>query len=288
MEPATNPHEAPLAPESRFGLWFLGVTLVVIGFPLIALTTRTDTYFSWTIQPPLTAAFLGACYWGSAVLVLASARRSRWAYARVAVPGIVVAGSFLLLATLIHYDRFHMDSATGWVWLVLYALLPPSALVLVLRQRSTPGGDPVRASPMSRWVVCVLAVQAVVLLGLGVALFVAPDAVEPVWPWTLSPLTGQAIGAWIMAIGASAAQAAWEADWERVKAGMLGYAAIAAIALAMLLRFSGTPDWSDPSAWVLAAFLVAMLATGAAGFASAVRASSSAQPAAALGVAVRK
>src|ERR687885_2726681 len=123
MDAATNPDEAPLARESKLGLWVLGVTLVIIGFPLVALTTRTDTFFSWTIQPPLTAAFLGACYWGSAVLVVASARRSRWECARVAVPGIVTAGVFLLLATLIHYDRFHMDKATGWTWLVLYALL---------------------------------------------------------------------------------------------------------------------------------------------------------------------
>jgi hypothetical protein len=288
MEAATNPRAAPLAPEAKLGLWILAVTLVVIGFPLVVLTKQTDTYFSWTIQPPLTAAVLGACYWGSAALVLTSARRSTWAYARVAVPGIVVAGVFLLLATLLHHDRFHMDSATGWAWLVLYALLPPSALVLFSRQRSAPGGDPVRAAPMSRWAIRALAMQGVVLLGFGVALFVAPVAVGEVWPWTLSPLTGRAIGAWLMAIGASAAQAAWEGDWDRVKAGMLGYAAIATLELAMLMRFSGTPDWGDPSAWVLIAFLVAMLVTGVAGFVAAVRAGASAQPPPGLGVAVRQ
>ena len=35
------------------------VTRFLIGLPLVLLTTRTDKYFAWTIEPPLTAAFLG-------------------------------------------------------------------------------------------------------------------------------------------------------------------------------------------------------------------------------------
>jgi hypothetical protein len=265
MHRADETNVRRLAPESRLGLWALGILLAVIGLPLSVLPADTETAFSWTIEPPLTAACLGACYWGSCVLVLLSARRSAWTHARVVVPGILVAGAFLLLATVIHIDRFHMDSVTGWAWLVLYSLLPPGAIALVIRQARAPGRDPVRDAPMPRWAVVVLGAQAAALVAVGAALFAAPADAASSWPWTLTPLTARATGAWLMAIGAATVQAAWEGDWSRSRTGMVGYAAIAALWLVALTRFADTPDWDDPAAWVLVLFVAAMLATGVAG-----------------------
>jgi hypothetical protein len=36
-----------------------GALVFLAGFQLFILTEQTDLYFAWTIQPPLTAAFLG-------------------------------------------------------------------------------------------------------------------------------------------------------------------------------------------------------------------------------------
>src|SRR6187402_1912413 len=192
-----------LTRESRAGLWLLSGFLVLIGFPLVVLSGETDRYFAWTIEPPLSAATLGAFYWGSVVLVASSARQHAWANARVVVPGIVVAGTFLLLATLIHLDRFHMGRATGWIWLVLYAVMPLGAIAMVFRETRQPGVDPPRTAPLPIWVKVALGLQAAVLVGLGAALFVAPTDVASVWPWTLTPLMARALGAWMMALGAS-------------------------------------------------------------------------------------
>src|SRR6186997_3111664 len=95
----------------------------------------TDRYFSWTIDVPLTAAFLGACYWTAALFTLLCAREREWPRARAVMPGILVAGTLILVATLVHIERFAMDSARGWIWVILYAGLPPGALLLVALQR---------------------------------------------------------------------------------------------------------------------------------------------------------
>jgi hypothetical protein len=257
--------ERPLATESRLGLWTLGLALAVIGTPLTVIPAQTETAFAWTIEPPLTAAWLGACYWGSCVLVLLSVRRSAWAQARLVVPGILVAGVFLLASTLIHLDRFHMDDVTGWAWVVLYSLLPPAAIALVLLQQRVAGSDPPRLAPMPLWGVVVLVLQAGVMIGAGAALFAVPGDAASAWPWELTPLTARAIGAWLMAIGASAVQAAQEADRDRTRTGMAGFAAIAALWLVALARFPDTVEWSDPSAWALVAFVAAVLATSVVG-----------------------
>src|SRR5829696_5527614 len=78
------------------------VTVSVAGFQLFVLTEYTDRFFAWTIDVPLTAAFLGASYWGSFALVLVASRQQAWALARIAVPGVWLFTVLTLLATLIY------------------------------------------------------------------------------------------------------------------------------------------------------------------------------------------
>ena len=78
MDPATAVTGAPphrvLLPAMR-GL--LGVFSVLTALAVVALflfPSRTAELFAWTIQPPLTAAFLGAGYAAGCTLVLLSLR----------------------------------------------------------------------------------------------------------------------------------------------------------------------------------------------------------------------
>src|SRR5919108_676133 len=73
---------AAAVPLVTLGLAVLTVALVVVGFPVMVAPARTAKYFAWTIDPPLTAAFLGTCYWTAALFVLLSRRRRVWASVR--------------------------------------------------------------------------------------------------------------------------------------------------------------------------------------------------------------
>src|SRR6059058_1539621 len=93
------------------GLLYAASTLVFLaGLQLTVFTDQTDTYFAWTIHPPLTAAFLGAAYWAAVPVELIAARETVWAKARVAVPAIWLFTTLTLVATLVHFDRFHFSS----------------------------------------------------------------------------------------------------------------------------------------------------------------------------------
>src|SRR3954463_10513092 len=131
-----------VAPIVPLGLAVLTVALIVVGLPLVVAPARTDRYFAWTIDVPLTAAFLGACYWTAALFTLLSAREREWARVRAVMPGILVAGTLILVATLVHIERFAMDTARGWIWVILYAALPAGGLLLLALQRRVPGADP--------------------------------------------------------------------------------------------------------------------------------------------------
>jgi hypothetical protein len=261
MEATRRTDAHRVAELTRLFLLQLGVTLIVIGFPLFVLTEHTDDYFAWTINPPLTAAFLGANYWGSAVLALLSARERTWAAAGVAMPGIFVAGTLLLLATFLHLEPFHMDTVRGWLWVILYALLPPSVVTLVVLQRRVDRHDAPKRAPLAAAARLTLLAQALAFLGVGAALFIAPGETASIWPWTLSDLTARAIAAWLLAIGTTTVASLRADDWSRLLAPMTGYAAIAALQLVALARYRDTLE-DNASGWVYVAFMISVLAVG--------------------------
>lgn len=63
-------------------LAFITLTLVATN-QLFVLARHTATLFSWTIQPPLSAAFLGASYFAGCVLSVLALRSRSWRTARV-------------------------------------------------------------------------------------------------------------------------------------------------------------------------------------------------------------
>jgi len=100
-------------------LWLFAALALIAGVLLFVLSEDTDRFFSWTIKPPLTAAFLGASYWAACILITWAARQHLWVRARATMPPVLVIAVLLLIATLIHLDRFHMDSIFGWFWLIV-------------------------------------------------------------------------------------------------------------------------------------------------------------------------
>jgi hypothetical protein len=177
----------------------------------------------------------------------------------------IVFTTLTLLATLLHLDKFQFDNANGWLWLVVYLVVPPWLLVLLPLQLREPGHEPPRTAPIEWWLFPVMAAQAAVVLVIGIALWVAPSRAGSLWPWALTPLTAQAVGAWLLALAAGLAVTMWEHDWLRVRAAVVTYAAMPLLQLIALARFGGTLDWSGAGAWLYVLFLLSILFLGAYG-----------------------
>ena len=129
-----------------------------------------------------------------------------------------------------------------------------------------PGGDSPRKRALPGWVRAVIAAQAAVLLVLGLALFVAPLATAPLWPWSLTALTGRAFGAWFLGLGLAAAQMTWENDWQRIVPGSAGFAVFGVLELVVLARYPRAVDWAGPRVWLYLIFLLGLLAVGGYGW----------------------
>ncbi|MGY1694308.1 hypothetical protein ACI8AD_01155 [Geodermatophilus sp. SYSU D00766] len=265
-----------LLPVMR-GLLLVFSVLTALGFTaLFVLSTRTDESFAWTIQPPVTAAFLGAGYAAGFTLVVLSLRDPVWAHSRVPVLTILVFTLLTLVATLVHADRFHFaaefaDSpalarGAAWFWTAVYVLIPLGILVALVFQERAPGTDPPRRFPVPAVLRAALAVESVVLFAVGAAISVAPSSAETLWPWTLTPLTGRVVGAWLVAFGLATALAALAGDLERMRTAAIAYAVFGALELLVVLLHREHVAWDRPVAWCYVAAAVAILLTGAAGW----------------------
>lgn len=257
---------------TRTILLIASVLVFMVGVQLFVLTESTDRLFAWTINSPLTAAFLGAAYWASCVMEFTASRRPRWADARIAIPAVLVFTGVTLVVTLIHLDLFHLDEPSlvtrflTWSWLFVYAVVPPVMLVLLVRQMRAPGVDPARRWTLPAWFRVLLGIHAAVLVPMGISLLFVPDVAAQWWPWALTPLTGRAIGAWLVGLGIAAAQAVGENDWMRIRPATMSYAAFAVLEFGALARYPDEVAWSTPQAWVYLVFLASSLGIGGYGW----------------------
>jgi hypothetical protein len=262
-------------PGARVLLAAFALLTALAFIALFVLAGSTDRSFAWTIQPPLTAAFLGSGYAAGCVLVLLSLRERAWVNVRVPFLTIFVFVVLTLVATLLHVNKMHFDDDFGglgllakgaaWFWLAVYVVVPVAMLVLLVRQERAPGDDPPPRHPVPVALRVALAVESAVLLVVGALLFADPS-ITAVWPWPLTPFTARVVAAWLLAFGLATALASVAGDLHRLRTAAVAYTVFGVLVLVSVLRFPGTVDWGRPVAWLFVVMAVGVVATGAAGW----------------------
>jgi hypothetical protein len=275
------PGSRPLHSGMRLLLGAFAVLTALATLALFVLAQMTEETFAWTIDPPLTAALIGAGYAAGCVLVVLCLRDPVWAHSRVPVLTIFVFVVLTLAATLLHINRMHFDDdfgglhllakAAAWFWLAVYLVVPVAMLVLIVVQERAPGEDPPPRHPVPVELRIALAVESAVLLVVGGMIYVVPPTATSVWPWPLTPFTGRVVAAWLLAFGLATALAAVAGDLRQLRTAAIAYTVFGVLVLVALARFPGTPDWDRSTAWILVGLALAVVLTGAAGWALAPR-----------------
>jgi hypothetical protein len=244
------------------------ILVLSVGSSLYFFSEKTDLLFSWTINPPLTAAYLGAGYLAAFVLEYLASRETTWANARIAVPGMWSFTFVTLIVTLYHIDRFHFDSQTlitvagTWVWLLVYIFVPVVLGILWIRQTRQPGAEPNRVKKLPGWLRYSALIQGLVLVLSGTVMLLLPDRAIPYWPWGLSALTCRAIGAWGIGNGVFTIQAFIENDWERLRPFMPSWGLYGVLQLVNVLIYNETLNWGQASAWIYLIFMIWIFLVG--------------------------
>jgi hypothetical protein len=266
--PASGAAPSPTLPFVRGLLYTAAVLVFLAGVQLFVFPLRTERYFAWTIGSPMTAVFLGASYWSATGLEFSAARARWWAHARIAIPAVLVFTTTTFVVTLVHLEVFHLGGefeistqAVTWAWIAVYAIVPLLMVgSLVQQHRHGTTVPPPTGLPVA--VRIVVAVLTVLLIGLGVALLLAPDWAGAAWPWPLTTLTARAVGAWLLGLGTGAAHV-WIID-DRPSIRPLGITALmfGILQFVALARHGDELDWGTVQAWVYVAVLATLIGLG--------------------------
>lgn len=254
----------------RLILYIASGLVLAMGIILFFGSDFTETYFAWTIGIPLTAAFLGAGYLASFLLEFMAARETIWTRGRIAVPAVLLFTSLTFIITLIHLDKFHLDTDNSmtliitWAWILVYALVPIIMSIILVLQLRTPGINEPRQAILPLPFRLILGIQAVVMLSLGIGFLITPGTFIPLWAWGLTALTARAIGAWLVGMGIAAAQSVFENDWRRLRPAMIAYTLYGFLQGVNLLRYPSATglDWSQAKTWVYCVFVLSILLVG--------------------------
>jgi hypothetical protein len=241
----------PVHRVTRLVLWADVAVTFIAGFALYPLVRRADTSFAWTIKAPITAAFLGAGYWGAMISLTVAAMTREWQRVRIAFVIGIVLTTLMLVPTFVYLDQFHLTDGSrtakelAWFWLVLYLVQPVVVLALFLLQERAGGRlDRDVEEPLGPWFrVAVLA--HVLVLG-AVAVAIGPVRADGFWPWPLPDLGAAAIVVWSVTFAAGAGWALRERDWRRARVVFPAYLTFLALLLVAAARFS---DAFDARAW---------------------------------------
>ncbi len=185
---------------------FAGLAVFAAFTLLFVFGENTREMFAWTINPPAAAAFLGAGYGSIVISSLLSIFAKTWADIRIPFVVLFIGLVFILLATLLHLDRFHFwresfvprNVAIGWM--VLYSLIPPLMIIgFIVQVRAGTQVEPSH-HPLPGWAKSIYAAIALITGLVGLGFFVAPAAVAPIWFWPLTPLLARMAAAWLIGV----------------------------------------------------------------------------------------
>jgi len=251
---------------TRAGVWVLFVLAAANGLFLYLLPGRADTDYAWAIRPAVNAAFIGAGFLaGTLATGLVLWRATRWRSFSLLPPALWVLATTLLLATIIHEDRFKWDYPLTWVWALVYAGVPVAIPFLVARQRRVAEALP-DSDPALRVLRALSGVAGAGLVVAATALYLEPAELGEHWPWALTPLLARAVAAWYALFGTMLLTFAF-AQRRRFE-GLIGYATLAAWCLLLLaLPLLHPGDVSGAAAWC--ALMAALLALALYGLAMA-------------------
>jgi hypothetical protein len=260
--PAVDSRWRPVGFGIRAFLWVATPLAFLGGTQVTLLSRHTETYWAWTIALPISAIFIGASFCATSVLFAWGLQQREWIRVRAVVSGGPFVTVGLLVATLRHVGEFH--GAVGVIWVEAYVFAVPAFLAAAVQQLMVPGRDRPVAERLPGMLRGALALQAAAMLVWGIVLFSRPHHAGAVWPWPLAPLAAEAIAAWLLGIGGSAAYIALRGDRADMPGAALSYIVLGTIWIGGAI-FAGHAFHNGLDAVLYVLFAAGVIAVGVAG-----------------------
>ena len=224
------------------------IPFLAIAFVLLYLVPgTTELLFAWTIAPSLSAMLLGSAYAGGIWFFIAVIRSRQWRTVRRGFPAVLTFATLALVATILHWDRFHFGHISFITWVILYITTPFLVIAAMWRQRGRDDG----AATAGEYLVpglqrVVLAAIGIVVTVTGIVLFIAPSLFLDAWAWQLTPLTARIVGTVLTLPGMVNLWMLVDSRWSAFRSIFQAELVSLGLILLALLLARGDLQWAHP------------------------------------------
>ncbi len=219
-----------------------GLVVPVLAFAFAILyfyPDQTGDRFAWQIAPSMTAAFMGAGYLGGAYVFLRVALGGPWHRVTHGFPPVAAFTTMMLIATILHWDRFDPGHLPFQLWLFLYAVTPILIPLLWLRNRpEDPGQLEADDLPVPRPARLLMMTAGAIFAAFAAIGLLFPDLLIGIWVWKLTPLTARILAGWFVLLAVGGLTIGRENRWSSWPVGL---GAISIWHVLILLRAAFTP-----------------------------------------------
>lgn len=234
--------------------------LVAAVYILYLRPADTGELFAWPINPSMNARMLASAYIGGMFFFGSAILTRQWHHIKIGFLPIVAFTTAMGLATLLHWDRFTHNHISFIAWLALYMTTPFLVLVLWWRNRKTdPGVPDANDYLFSKPIRYMLGAVGGITLVIAVLLFLQPEAMIGVWPWTITPLTARVLSGLFALPAGVGLGIAFDPRWSSARIMLQSQTiSIFFIVLAIVISWADF-DQTRPATWIFVGGMVALL-----------------------------
>jgi hypothetical protein len=263
-EAITDERDGRILPATHWASLVVFVILVPALVILWGLPDRTADAWAWTIKPDLTPIFLGAGYGAGAYFFLRTFLARQFHPSAAGIFGAAFFATLMLIATLLHWDRFNHGDAplvgaiVFYGWVTVYIVSPPVVLALWWSNRRTDSGAPAPGEAIVPAGALLAARAFAVGAFIAAAVFfLAPQTAIDVWPWTLTPLTSRVLGSFTAQVGVGALLLSMDPRWSAWKLIVQTFFVATALLLVGAIRAWDDFDTGNPMTYLYVGGLLA-------------------------------
>ena len=138
----------------------------------------------------------------------------RWHWIAAGFPPITSFTLSMLLATIVHWDRFNPDRLAYYLWIIVYIITPVLVAFLWWQNRMTDPGpgasDEVRVPLRVRQA---FGIGGALIIAFSVLVFIFPSLLIGVFPWPLTDFSARLMAGWLSIAGVGGITLALEPRW---------------------------------------------------------------------------
>lgn len=233
------------------------VVLLLAFLALYIFPDYTDIDFAWTIQPRTSALLIGAGYTAGAYFFARLLLDKKWHRVQAGFLPITAFTIFMLLATLLHWDRFHHGALNFYLWTIVYAITPFLVTFIWWRnQQMALTGLEEHDLRFSRFIRSALKIVGIVGALVFVIVFIKPTLLIGVAAWKLTPLTARIFAGWSILTLCTVASIGFDGRWSATRTLMESAMVGIGLCLLALPRMWADFNPSSPMTYALVGGLV--------------------------------